>query len=287
MKVNLPFYYEVDYIPFRCRKPRTIYLEDIATITIPEIDFSEEAFPIAFIVKDYGWRYETDDGKASWGLWSDEIRFYKNNLYLRSRASDFCCHAEGWATVEKLITHLTPDAPWDYTGKPTPSDARDIVSYKKEQVSYLRNSVKKWLVVKNDETGVPEVWRKTTEPMYQIITFGLGHNHASTTFSVVNHYNSNLSRKAYFTALQRDEMIKACVETAIRRGDTNSVPDIKESKETIEVLMPEMVKRNPNKEHGDGNPFHNMLEAMTEASESIGEAAALAIATTIIETSKA
>ena len=286
MRVIFPIYYTESYIPKRCRKRRENCIRGEAAVNIAEVNISDKDFPVAFIVKKYDWRYEEGAPDAIFDILPKEIRVYKGNLYSRVRADDFYHRAEGWATVEKLITHLTPNIPWDYTGKPTPSDARDVVTYKKEQVSYLRNSVKKWLIVNNDETGISEVWRKTTEPMYQIITFGLGHNHASTTFSIVNCYNSNLPRKAYFTALQRDEMIKSCAETAIRRGDTNSVPDIKESKETIEVLIPEMVKRNPNKEHGNGNLFHNMLEAMTEASESISEAAVLAVATTIIETSK-
>lgn len=279
MKVKLPFYYEVDYIPFRCRKPRTIYLKDTATITIPEIEFSEDKFPLAFIVKDYGWRYETDNGEASWGLWSDEIRFYKNNLYLRSRASDFCCHAVGWATVKDIIGRLTPNEPWGYTNCEKPDKERIILDGKKEKITSLKKRAKNWLII--DNNGIKEVWRKTSEPMYHIITFGLGHNHASTSFSISNTYNPNLSQKAYFTALQREEMIKACVETAIRRGDTNSVDNIKNSPKTIEVYMPELVKRNPNKEHGDGDSFHNMLSGITETASSAAEAAILVLATAI------
>lgn len=286
MKVTFPIYYTESYIPKKCRKYRENCVKGETTVNIAEVNISDKNFPVAFIVKKYDWRYEEGASDVIFDILPKEVRVYKSGLYSRVRASDFRSHAEGWATFENLITHLTPNIPWEFSGNPTPSDARDVVSNKKEKFSCLKSSAKKWLIVNNDETGVLEVWRKTTEPMYEIITFGLGHNHASTTFSIVNGYNSNLSRKAYFTALQRDEMIKACVEKAIRRGDTNSVPRIKESEETIEVLMPEMVKRNPNKEYGDGEPFHNMLEAITETSESIGEAAALAIATTIIETSK-
>lgn len=278
MKVSFPIYYTESYIPKRCRKYRKNCVKGETTVNIAEVNISDKNFPVAFIVKDYGWRYEEGAPDAIFDILPKEIRVYKGRLYSRVRANDFCCRAEGWATVERLIVHLTPDTPWGFSGEPTPSDARDIISFKEEQISYLKASVKKWLIVNNDETGIPEVWKKTTEPMYQIITFGLGHNHASTTFSIVNCYNSNLSRKAYFTALQRDEMIKACVETAIRRGDTNSVPRIKENEETIEVLMPEMVKRNPNKEHGDGNPIHNALEAIAEGSSSSAEAAVLAMA---------
>ena len=45
----------------------------------------------------------------------------------------------------------------------------------------------------------------------------------------------------------------------------------------IEVLMPEMVKRNPEREHGDGDPFINSLESMIEKTESSAEAACFAM----------
>lgn len=46
----------------------------------------------------------------------------------------------------------------------------------------------------------------------------------------------------------------------------------------IEVLLPEMVKRNPQKEHGDGDSFLNSLEGSIESSESTAEAGLLCIA---------
>jgi hypothetical protein len=54
----------------------------------------------------------------------------------------------------------------------------------------------------------------------------------------------------------------------------------------IRVLIPEMVRRNPEKEHGDGDPFMNSLNALTNGAGSVGEAAALVMAFTASEIKK-
>lgn len=51
----------------------------------------------------------------------------------------------------------------------------------------------------------------------------------------------------------------------------------------IEVKMPEMVKRCPQKDHGDGDPFLNELEGIISHSDSIGEAGLLTVLTTMAE----
>ena len=45
----------------------------------------------------------------------------------------------------------------------------------------------------------------------------------------------------------------------------------------IEVLMPEMVRRNPQKDHGEGVPFLNSLENIISDTDSSMEAGLLAI----------
>jgi len=283
VKLKILFFYLEEYIPKGCRKYRSHYIKDETTVSIPEITLSETEFPLAFVVKTYNWHYDENNKDCVFEIRPQSIRVYKGKLYSRTKADRFCCHAPGWATIKDLETVLTPREPYGYNGKETPSDARDVVSHKKEAVSCLRNKHKVWLFVNNPETGEKELWHRREEPMYQINTFGLGHNHSFTDFSIVNHYNPNIAKKAYFTALQRDEMIEACVQTALKRGDTNSIPSIKSSEKIIEVLIPEMVKRNPNKEHDDGEPFHNMLEELTANSTSVADSALSVIAATLAE----
>ena len=49
--------------------------------------------------------------------------------------------------------------------------------------------------------------------------------------------------------------------------------------------MPECVKRDPEKEHGDGDPFLNSMGKIVRASASAAEAGILAIAYTTCEVS--
>ena len=55
--------------------------------------------------------------------------------------------------------------------------------------------------------------------------------------------------------------------------------------DNIEVMMPEMVKVNPSKQHGDGDPFINSIEDIISGSCSAMEAGLLCIAKTAAEIS--
>ena len=123
------------------------------------------------------------------------------------------------------------------------------------------------------------VWKECEEPMYLINTFGLGYNHGGTGFFIQYSYNSNISNKNYFNALQREQAIAYGKQIALNRGDTDSVEGLGDGKD-IEVFMPEMVKRNPQKEHGEGDSFMNSLETMIQGTSSSAEAGLLAVCMT-------
>ena len=122
-----------------------------------------------------------------------------------------------------------------------------------------------------------KVWKTCGEPMYVINTFGLGHNHGGTGFFIEYFYNENISRNNYFNALEREQAIAYGKKVAANRGDTNSIDGLGEH-DIIEVLMPEMVTRNPKKEHGEGDSFINSLENMISGTDSSAEAGLLAVA---------
>lgn len=116
--------------------------------------------------------------------------------------------------------------------------------------------------------------------MYVINTFGLGQNHGGTGFFITDCYNPNISNQNYFNALEREQAIAYGKRIAANRGDTESMEGMgKHAK--IEVLLPEMVKRNPQKEHGEGDSFLNSLERLIEGSDSTAEAGLLCVAKTI------
>lgn len=119
--------------------------------------------------------------------------------------------------------------------------------------------------------------------MYVINTFGLGHNHGGTGFFIEYHYNTNISNKNYFSALEREKAIAYGKKVAANRGDTESIEGMGEC-DIIEVLMPKMVKRNPQKDHGEGNSFLNSLENMISGTDSSTEAGLLAITMCMAET---
>lgn len=121
-----------------------------------------------------------------------------------------------------------------------------------------------------------KVWKTCGEPMYNITTFGLGHNHGGTGFFIQYHYNPNISNKNYFNALEREKAIAYGKKVAANRGDDKSIEGMGEH-DIIEVLMPEMVHRNPQIDHGEGDSFLNSLESMISGTDSSTEAGLLAV----------
>jgi hypothetical protein len=147
----------------------------------------------------------------------------------------------------------------------------DYWNHTKEEVenSYIEDA-KKYIII----DGV--IYEETGEPRYVINTFGLGHNHGGTGLFVETYYNSNICKDAYFNALEREKAIKEADRIASRRGDTNDVGRFAESC-NIEVLISGSVKCNPQIEAGEGDPFINAINGITESTSSINEAGLLSI----------
>lgn len=103
------------------------------------------------------------------------------------------------------------------------------------------------------------------------MTFGLGHNHGhpGTSLSSTNSYNPNISKHRYFRIDQHDLALATAISIAERRGDDQAILFIKESHETFDILIPEAVRLNPQKEHGEGDPFINKLEGMIDGSPNV------------------
>ena len=242
--------YREAYYPPRCRKPRyrdakRIYRARVRSIT------KEEA-PVAFFLSDY---HSRSEGRV-------KIRLYKGQLYC----------LETW----QRYGPGTEQCPWDRKFKGYgPLTAAQLHlniwqtcgTYEEKRKHYREQAAKR-LIIDN------LVWIRCGEPMYEINTFGLGHNHGGTALFVQTEYNPNIGRSRYFNALQADEAVAAMNTIAARRGDTNSVGKYGKM---IDVLIPSCVKRNPQKEHGDGDAFQNTLEKITESAGSPIEAGLLAI----------
>lgn len=266
MKIKVNMQIREEFLPNRrCRKERYRYVkkEYEGEIIEPE----EKDFPVAVAVEDY-------QGVV-------ELRHYAGKLWKAIKACDMVCKAEGWATAEMVLRRISND---DYSYFDNRNEFTDGVS----------------IVTGNDSKSVKELletrcrgyilfdgkyWKECGEPMYVVMTFGLGHNHGGTSLMIDYWYNSNISHHNYFNALHRKEAIEAAKKTAINRGDTESVDRIGKSYNII-VYDKSCIHRCPEKECGDGDPFLNTLNALTDSADSAAEAGLLAVAFTLGEISK-
>lgn len=243
MQIKNQYTYKEGYLPTpRHRKLRYRDVQDVVILNIPEI--TEQEAPIALRVHNW------DDTKKNYRLWN-------NKLWTVIQWHDKHCGKEGLLPLSELHWYIRGEyAYWNYS--------------KEEIANSFIEDAKKYLII----DGV--VYQVTGEPRYVSMTFGLGHNHGGTSLMIDNYYNPNISKKCYFNALEREKAIKFTKERAIKRGDTNDVDKIGESY-NIEVLIPKAVKCNPQREHGDGDPFLNQLYGITESSSSTMEAGLLGL----------
>lgn len=277
MLFNIEFWNMQKYLPTkRHQKLRERYVKNNVDVEIKEV--AENEFPVAFIVHDYKSVYENAkcyddfDGNGEYKMFSEEIRTYDGKLYMPVRVRNGAVISLCFEPLEYIKELLRDyDSPiWkdekDFTEESIIKED-DIVDCQKIIFDRAENYI----------IYAGKVWETCGEPMYEIVTFGLGHNHGGTGFFIQYCYNPNISNKNYFNALEREKAIAYGKKVAADRGDTDSI-DRMGKYDIIEVLMPEMIHRNPQKDHGDGDPFINSLKNMISGTESSAEAGLLAIA---------
>ena len=255
MKIKFDHKLRETYLPPRCRKYRTREIDVPITLALKEI--SAEEAPVAMTTTTLEWR------KVDGGIGRDgtdlipvptDYRWFKNKLYTPYKDRD-----GELKTAEDIVRSISVYAYWNYT--------------KEELMKMLRKSLKAFIII----DGI--IHEIAGEPRYVINTFGLGRNHGGTGFFVENFYNSNIRKDNYFNALQRDAAIAYGKHIASGRGDTKSVDGIGSSCD-IKVFIPEAVKCNPNKEHGNGCSLINSLETLVNAADSTIEAGLMVMAFT-------
>lgn len=243
IKLNIGYY--LPYIPKKCRKIR--YEKCHEDIILGVRNVSSDDAPIAFILSDY---HHVSEGKQI-------IRAYKGKLYHQLMVFD----RDSEKLCPKTLEYL-PQIVTLYLGCDCERDTKEFIvkEYRKEIAEYLL--IDGWL------------WVHCGEPRYNVCTFGLGHNHGGTGLFVSGHYNPNLPKEWYFSALDWEKAIAKANDVAKRRGDTK---DVGKFTKMIEVLMPKMVKVKPLKEHSDGDEFHRDAEKITQNSSSSLEAGLLVL----------
>ena len=269
---EVKFTYSEAYLPPRCKKLRYRDAEGKTTVSLALLTDPDKEAPVAFRFPD--WYVTEAMGKEYFGGNADpvkkELRWFNEKLYERDAKRSHYCGGIGWYSFEEFSERLK-DFRRGYSsflGK-CPDSFEEYEIAVKERTGGV-------LLMQHDG-GEIEVWIECGEPMYMYNLFGLGHNHGGTGMFIEQAYNSNIPKTHYFNALHREDAVKAAIEAAMRRGDDQSVDGIRAC-ETIEVLIPEAVRRNPMVEHGDGDPFINKLNAITEAAPSTSSAALLVMA---------
>ena len=258
MKIKTKISYYEGYLPTkRHRKLRYREIEEEVELSVNKV--SEEETKTAFLVKD--------------GSSVTEIKLWNNELWKKVLYSEKVSGAKGLYPVEEFLKSINYYSSPLYPPKDESQSDRETAILSKEK--YIQD----YLLIDD------EVYKKTSEPRYVVMTFGLGHNHGGTSLMIDGYYNSNISKDCYFNALERNRAIKEAKETAIKRGDTESIDSIGEYY-NIEVLIPEAVKCNPQKEHGEGDPFINKINDITKNASSSTEAGLMAMALTFAEIGK-
>lgn len=253
MEIQTEFKFRRSYLPTpRCRKWRQREEKSATAVTVPEVTAAEA--PVAFRVTEYD-MHTGGPATTPYLLWHG--RLWRPRMWYEE-----VCGTEGALPPEEL---------------------HQIISRSYRTFQSEEEAIKSENAVASDYLIVDGVvYFITDEPRYVVMTFGLGHNHGGTAIFVETGYNSNISHERYFTALERGKALAAARRIASNRGDTEDLPHLGDHK-NIEVLLPEAVKCNPAKDHGDGDPFMNGLEALTETADSAAEAGILVLTKTLSE----
>lgn len=287
MNLKVDFTYEEKYLrTSRCRKPLARTREGIYELAIKELAKAE--CPIAAVVHDMKSVYEgattTADfeGNGEYKMFAEPYRVHNGKFYKFCRAS----YGAAISTAQTELKYVIADIKSDlyryslYEKENLFSDKSVYISDNlSEIVDNMQARANKYISLDG------ELWKECGKPRYVVNTFGLGHNHGGTAMFIEEFYNSNISSKNYFNAVDRDKAITYAKETAIARGDTDSVKRIGKM-ENIEVLIPEFFKVDPEKEHGEGNAFLNLLEDMVTSSNNATEAGILVTLATASEINK-
>lgn len=263
MKIRTWIKYEESFIPARCRKPRYKGCEEFVEILLKEETMS--SLQLAFEVKTY-------EG-------TEQIFCYLGALWSECTIRDICGGGEeehGYKTpLEALVWWQEHGSRYFFTD--FDRKLRGQATDRESVMRKVREDMDQYLLVDG------KLFRRAREPRYCIYTFGLGHNHGGTALSVEDHYNVNISKDRYFSALQGAEAVAEANRIAAARGDTDYVGKFSAD---IKVFMPELVTVNPEKQHGDGNPILKSMDEITTAAPDSLSAGLLCMAMTAASVSE-
>lgn len=251
----------IHHVPKRARKERHAHIVHEYTVNIPVIELDDA--PLAFSWEEGVIERRLYDGAlwmpVSFGAPSKK-EFYTREMLNRDIASG--------ARRPVLNYKSNLDSRYSY-----PEGERTTLQTLKDAGSEITSTAQ----IKRCEEYVAQeklvlidgvFWKEAREPLYQVMSFGMGSNHGGTALVVTEGADLQDPRDTYFfpaDALQ--DAIDYTSRSAKRRGDTNSLPIIPH--DVITVHLSEVVTvRNP--KHGHGFNLDGMTcEKLTETLESI------------------
>ena len=243
MRITLPYNYTEEVVPPRCRVPRRV--QQSATIKLTLNEVPSDAAPVAIM------EHEDDCDPVAY-------RWWKNRLYRRC----FFQRVSRGELETQTLSQFAGD-PYPYSLNLTDNSRYDGYNSKPEQRCNYMSWARSLIFVDGER------WEQASEPRYVIMTFGLGHNHGlawGTSLSTDSCYNSNIGRSRYFRIDQYAAALAKTERIALARGDTKALPVEDQHPTRYTVLIPEAIRLQPPKEHGNGDPFMNHCESLIQAS---------------------
>lgn len=272
-EIKADFRFEEEYIPPRCRKPRFRETQAQTVVKIPMVEADEA--PVAM--------YHMDGLASCNTRYRKDYRWYNGSLYAREKILAFNEDGSLYRTMQ-TVGNLKAAIGKSFLSREPRDEQWNPIHTLEEAKAAIQREYDKYLLIKiGDRT---QVWSLIGEPRYCIYTFGLGNNHGGigTSLDIENQFNPNIGKDRYFDALHYKEAKAEAMRIAKGRGDTKSFKYIRTAEE-IKVLIPEAVTVNT-EDAGEGNPFINKLNAITEVGSDTLTTGLLAIAMTGAELEK-
>ncbi len=246
MRLTIRYKASVDFLPTRRHRiPRRMYTPRKVDVEIPEV--TAEDFPVAMVTRTFRTVYEDAacvkdfermDGERR--IFSEEYRAYRGRLFKPVRVARGHAVSLIWRRPQYIVDTLERCVPERSDEDDMGYSKRSVIisSSEEKDVALIRRAADRYLLYDGS------VWETCGEPMYMLSAFGMGRNLGGTNLFVTEDRDGSRSTLCYFNALNRDQAVKYGRKVAECRGDTESVAHIGDGA-AIDVMMPEMVKRDP------------------------------------------
>jgi hypothetical protein len=248
MNIDFHYQYTQPEIPPRCRKERLVRRNAVVRLRLRTPTLREA--PVAII--EHGHHI---NAKGDWAPYRKTYRVFRGHFFTMRR--DRNGKPEG--------LHLPRPNEHDYSGYLT----------RAERLAQIRAWGRRHIVLRG------RIWEQVGEPRYVAQTFGLGCNHGGTALLTSNSYNGNISRDAYYRIDQLAIAIKEAERIAKARGDTKNIPIRPNTR--FDVRLPGVLRLNPRRQHGKGNPFLNKVERAIQTTRSPAASGLLVMAMALAE----